>query len=282
MALPPYVSFVRNLWLSFLVYTAANVLLYWGLTVQPWATEEIGIGRALVFVIALCTWIVGLILAIGFWKWALARTVSDRQGRILSLVLWVLALTYTGLVLMETSPWKSVNTLDFYETRVAAQLKSMSAAQADLRTHDRDGNKIQDYWVGDVSGLYRLPSAADHEPIKLLMLGIAMADASPVETSGAGAMKPIDHYGVRGMHGGYWYRALTFYVDRSGKAVRYHDGGGRNPDRFGFCAYPGSKNSGTRMLIVSEGNRIFWKKYDGTPPETFPADPLKEGWTAHQ
>src|SRR5688572_2809495 len=106
MALPPYVLFVRNLWLSFLVYTAANVFLSWGLAVMPWGLEELGAGRALVFLIALCIWIVAFILAIGFWKWALARRISHPAGGILSLIVWVLSLGYTAGVVFLLAPWK--------------------------------------------------------------------------------------------------------------------------------------------------------------------------------
>ena len=89
MALPPYALFVRNLGLSFLVFTAAN-----GFFALTHAGAALGI------------WIVGLVLAVGSYGWAMRRSMSGARSGILSLFLWVLSLAYTGGLVYLMAPWR--------------------------------------------------------------------------------------------------------------------------------------------------------------------------------
>src|SRR4051812_8671692 len=41
----------------------------------------------------------------------------------------------------------------------SASLKTIASAEADFRANDRDGNKVEDFWTGDVSGLYYVRNA---------------------------------------------------------------------------------------------------------------------------
>src|SRR5438093_367005 len=42
------------------------------------------------------------------------------------------------------------------ERNASATLKSFASAEADFRANDRDNNRVNDFWVADVSGLYRV------------------------------------------------------------------------------------------------------------------------------
>lgn len=50
-------------------------------------------------------------------------------------------------------------------------LTTLRSAQWDFRENDRDGNGVQDYWTGDIAGLYRFG---------LIERGVAEADAHPL------------------------------------------------------------------------------------------------------
>src|SRR5438045_2944647 len=80
------------------------------------------------------------------------------------------------------------------ERNAATSLKTLTAAEADFRANDRDGNKINDFWTANVSGLYTMTNASitgntanstTDPSVKLIELSIASADAdSTVETAG--------------------------------------------------------------------------------------------------
>src|SRR6516165_7868464 len=46
------------------------------------------------------------------------------------------------------------------ERNASTSLKTITAAQADFRANDRDGNHVNDFWTADVKGLYTMTSAA--------------------------------------------------------------------------------------------------------------------------
>lgn len=47
-----------------------------------------------------------------------------------------------------------------HERCSSASLKTLSVAEADFRANDRDWCSVNDFWTGDVVGLYTLTSAA--------------------------------------------------------------------------------------------------------------------------
>src|SRR5213595_925662 len=71
------------------------------------------------------------------------------------------------------------------ERNASTTLKTLTSAEADFRANDRDGNKVADFWTGDVKGLYTMTSAAvigntnstTDPAIKLIELSVASADA---------------------------------------------------------------------------------------------------------
>ncbi len=141
-----------------------------------------------------------------------------------------------------------------------ASLRTVASAQADFRANDRDGNGREDFWRGDVAGLYALRSP-DGNPIKLIYIGMAGADHSP--------KTDLSPYASKKPHCGYWYRAL-----------RHGDEAALDPNRFAVCAFPDVHSSRTRLtFILDERNTVFMKDLGrGGGIDLFPADPLQEGW----
>ena len=53
-------------------------------------------------------------------------------------------------------------------------LRTMSTAEADYRSNDRDWNHVNDFWTGDVSGLYHVKPAPEGNPeIRLIEESVA-------------------------------------------------------------------------------------------------------------
>ena len=151
-------------------------------------------------------------------------------------------------------------------------LKTLATAQADFRGNDRDGNRVQDFWVRDVAGLYYLKPEGSDERIQLIELSVANADDTACTESAAAGHA----YAPRA---GYAYRALIFYEDAAGAKQVYEDERGRNPSKFGFIAVPVGPGAEERdSYLINEGNTVLRKPLKGARVDTFPRDPLKAGW----
>ncbi len=149
------------------------------------------------------------------------------------------------------------------ERNASTSLKTITSAQADFRANDRDGDGVNQFWRGDIAGLYVLRSQKEPEgpAIKLIELSVASADDRPVTD--------ISPYAVRSAKAGYWFRALL-----------HEDETNPDPNRFAACAYPDTPSAGKWTFIVDEENTIYrkeLKKQRGV--ERYPKDPLKDGWT---
>lgn len=152
-----------------------------------------------------------------------------------------------------------------------ACLKTLGMAEQDFHHHDRDGNTVRDYWVGDVSRLYYLE--ANGQPLKLIELAVAEADAAPKGSLQQPAPKAN-------------YRYAAIVKGESGQP--YDRGDGRNPSRFAFCAYPAvyrknpwylDEGHGTFWTFILNEANVPWKKDTGGAPVTqWPKDPQAEGW----
>jgi len=161
--------------------------------------------------------------------------------------------------------------------RAAAQaLKQLTVAEVDFRSNDRDGNRINDFWVGDVSALHTLADpAAPGNSIRLIPLELARADGRP--------LAPVP--GGPAAYSGYHFVVLRFHHEEgTGKMVPYGydaDGTGGpkvyNNSMFGFCAYPAEYGvTGRHTYIVNEGNTIFKFDMGGKPMLRWPYDePLR-------
>lgn len=155
------------------------------------------------------------------------------------------------------------------QRNASARLKSAVTAQADFRANDRDGDRINNFWVKDVAGLYGIETGG--EPIKLIMIEIAQADRS----AGRGRYASVKEEKTSA---GYSFAVLKGCRE-GGKSIVYDDGKGRCLARFGLIAYPAPyPQAGRLTYIVNEGNTIYAKDTGGKPVDEFPQDPEKEGW----
>jgi hypothetical protein len=170
----------------------------------------------------------------------------------------------------------------FHQT-MATVLQKIAAAEADFQSNDRDGNNAQDFWVGDVSGLYRIEVKG--EPLKLIELSWALADTHPILSmikAGAVPGSPrtkLRAAGVSTPDFGMSLMAVEKFEDETGKTWKYDQGGGRNPSRFAFCAYPAEYGkTGRFTFIINEARVLYRKDLAGSGLGVWPHDPAKAGW----
>lgn len=152
------------------------------------------------------------------------------------------------------------------ERHASTFLKSLSSAEADFRANDRDGNRVNDFWTGDVSGLYYVRPQGGGPEVRLIEEPLANADAKPVFALPRGSV-PWQGYryhaldrddGVKGAESE--YRQDT---DKSGWKVH-------NESKFGFCAFPEDEGSGKYIFTLNENNTVF-REERVTPRTNFPA-----------
>lgn len=146
------------------------------------------------------------------------------------------------------------------ERNADARLRTLATAEADFRANDRNGDKVMDFWTGDVAGLYCLRSgpAPGAPSIKLIELPTAASDVNPAATY-APAIATFSP--VQPCHG-YWLQALR--RDREANEVYAKEPGAGatdnnfNRERFGFIIFPADYPSGGKIaFIVNEGNTAF-------------------------
>ena len=157
------------------------------------------------------------------------------------------------------------------ERGAPAMLKTLAAAEANFRANDRDGNKVQDFWTGDVSGLWS--EGGGGVPAQLISRATAEADARP--------LKPLVKTPVP--WAGYLFVVLK-RDDSTGETYQTDtDGSGRkvrHTSKFGFCAYPAEYGrTGRLTFFMNENNTIFKQDTGGKPLSAWPADEtLKAHW----
>ncbi len=180
------------------------------------------------------------------------------------------------------------------ERNASTSLKTLTSAEADFRSNDRDWNHVNDFWVANVAGLYTCTSGAvagakandtTDPSIKLIELSVASADTDPYETNADSCAEnlKLSNFAVSSAKAGYWYGAMTLDNTLAGtsEATYRQDttgvpamGSVHNTAKFGFCAYPDSQSAGKYVFIVNENNTIFrsatsgFSRPAGTPPGT--------------
>ncbi|HVR84240.1 MAG TPA: hypothetical protein VMU54_08015 [Planctomycetota bacterium] len=153
------------------------------------------------------------------------------------------------------------------ERNASTSLKKLTSAEADFRANDRDGNHVNDFWTGDVSGLYYVKPVGGGSELRLIELDQANADAQPLFPL-TPSRQPLK---------GYWFTALErddsvpgpgglykLDTDKSGRKVHHES-------MFGFCAYPAHRSDGTFIFTVNENNTIF-REARVDPRTAFPDD----------
>lgn len=182
---------------------------------------------------------------------------------------WIRALVVLGLLSVLLWPayaMRRESALAANERAASAALKELASAQADFRGNDRDGNRLQDFWTGDVAGLCTLKAGG--RPLALIDPGIAAADAAPLVP---GIAKPMPWRG-------YYFVAMR--LDDQGLPYRQDTQGAgtkgakdRNHAKFAFSAYPAVYgSSGRHTFNVNEGNTIFKEDLQGKPRTVWPRD----------
>lgn len=146
------------------------------------------------------------------------------------------------------------------ERNASTTLKMLASAEADFRANDRDNNGVNDFWTGDVSGLYSLDVGAG--PLKLIPREVAEADAAP--------LKPLVPAPVP--FKGYLFRALEADLGATDPKDQLYkqDTGGKPPmgrvhhtGKFGFIAFPARfGTTGKYSFINNENNTVFRQEED--------------------
>ena len=163
------------------------------------------------------------------------------------------------------------------ERSASATLKGFVTAQTNFHGADCDGNGKKDYYIGDVSGLYRMctpaVSAATVEPIKLIEISVAQADGRPIQTlttSGDVVMGAITRT-FRSMQSGfspkeyYVFQVVEEYEATGAVATSYNEADQRHTERFGFITYPNVYGrGGKKIFIVNESGSVFAKDPNGS------------------
>jgi hypothetical protein len=146
------------------------------------------------------------------------------------------------------------------ELNAATTLKTLASAQADFRANDRDQDGVNQFWRGDVAGLYAL-SPKGGPPIRLIQREVAASDDRPVTRLPGIRWKA---------HAGYRIRAIR-HADENPNAL--------DPQRFAFVAYPESPSAGRYMYVIDENNSV--RSSAECPPGgifDFPTDQELRSW----
>lgn len=154
------------------------------------------------------------------------------------------------------------------ERNASGSLKQLNSIQMTFRNSDRDGNAVNDFWTGDISGLYRIQIPGDSAPIRMIELSVALADGKRMNAVPPGQPFTFNTAflsdAATSPKAGYYYQVLVQYETAPSTFEPYDDGTGHHADRFGFIAYPSSPgSSGTLIFILNEGGTM-WKA--GLPP----------------
>jgi hypothetical protein len=146
--------------------------------------------------------------------------------------------------------------------------------QAEMIFQTRDVGK--NFWVGDVSGLYRLRDNSG-ATLALIDRRIAQADTKPLPPGLEAGGATLDAILFRQDHGGMLYRMVPQFEKPGGGTTSYSDGKNRSAKRFAVCAYPAVYSGGPTYLLNEEG-KIWMQDTGGAPVLVFPQNPEQAGW----
>jgi len=160
------------------------------------------------------------------------------------------------------------------ERNASTSLKTLTSAEADFRSNDRDGNKVNDFWTANVAGLFTMTNAnvtgntvnSTTDPaIKLIDLSVASADTDPNTPAAGNENISLSSFAVPASKAGYWYMALITDNNTSGGEATYKQDTGGTPImgsvhnlwKFGFTSFPDSSAAGKYVYVIDEANTIF-------------------------
>ncbi len=160
------------------------------------------------------------------------------------------------------------------EQAAAASTKSIATAQADFRSNDRNNDRAQNFWTGDVYGLFALcpstnganvPAGADLAPermIKLIEPALAECDGNvtglvpgevPVAAA-VGSLSPKSSYVIR---------AFATFATGAGSSPYGANGGigawgaNYNFGKYAVMSFPVSYGAGHKIFIMDETLTMF-------------------------
>jgi type II secretory pathway pseudopilin PulG len=166
------------------------------------------------------------------------------------------------------------------ERNASASLKSLHTAEYDLRTNDRDGNRVVDFWTADVYALNALipvpvnstalpADSATGTPIRLIEPSLAAADGL-TRTTLYGNVPVSAGTGQGAAKAGYVYRAFTRIQVGSGTVVLAGNTDGANyygnvhhADAFAFMAFPLNRSLGGALFVMG-ADGVVWRRGLGT------------------
>jgi len=192
--------------------------------------------------------------------------IYDSQAGNRVVTFWIAAVVAIALGLAFGVPAWRKHRIQENERAAFKAMQLLVTAEADFRANDRDGNKVNDFWTGDVAGLHFLSPGG--LPLELIPKSLAEADAAPLVPRGSG---PVPYKG-------YYFRALAADGSETPPEVYRQEtdktsGKVHHPSKFGFVAYPAEPGvTGTLVLVVNENITVFPKHIDGPPPVNFPTD----------
>jgi prepilin-type N-terminal cleavage/methylation domain-containing protein len=162
------------------------------------------------------------------------------------------------------------------ERNASASLKTLSTAEADFRSNDRDGNLVNDFWTADVFALYglipptggttTLPSDTGSATSIIKLIEPSVAGADSESQSGSYGNISFSASIVAGSpKAGYVYRMFASQDEGSGGTTLRTDTDGtvfygavHDRNRFAVMAAPETLSAGKLLFIVNADNTI-WK-----------------------
>jgi prepilin-type N-terminal cleavage/methylation domain-containing protein len=160
------------------------------------------------------------------------------------------------------------------ERSASSSLKTLSTAETDFKTNDRDGDRLGAFWVRDVYGLYALcpstngsamASGTDLVPERMLRLidvSLAAGDGN-VGASLPGCVPVASAIPTLSPKASYVYRHFASYDTATG-SVAFGNvgniaalGASFNNAKYGFMAFPVSYTSGHQVFINNEDITVW-------------------------
>jgi prepilin-type N-terminal cleavage/methylation domain-containing protein len=161
------------------------------------------------------------------------------------------------------------------ERNASTSLKTLTTAESDFRSNDRDGNRVTDFWTADVYALFGLIGITSANMVPPADVNVSTTVVRLIEPALAGAdgLPQQALYGnvefgpalvTGGTKAGYIFRALHWEESAAGPTTLLNDTDGaqfyglcHDTDRFAFIAFPLSLSSGKLAYVVNSDNTIW-------------------------
>lgn len=154
------------------------------------------------------------------------------------------------------------------ERDALAAMKAIAIAEVSFKTSDRDRNERNDYWTGDVSGLYRITTGGPNgDPIRLIDLSIAIADGFRMQNRPKDERFEFNHAALSNENtaasNGYYFQMLEAYELPSNARGKYDDGTGHHINRFAVLAYPATYGNETNTVFFLNEQGVIYRRDPG-------------------